>query len=373
MSKKVISAGHICIDITPEFINKECADVSGMFKPGKLIQTGKADIHTGGSVANTGLALRILGAEVELMGKVGNDDFGRIILERLRDYDVNDSMIIAENEETSYSVVLAVPGIDRMFLHCPGCNNTFVFEDIDIEAVKDAALFHFGYPPLMEQMYINDGAELKKMMEQIHELDIATSMDMTAIDPSTKAGIQNWDAILRNVLPYVDFFMPSAEELCYMLDKDRYESWQRRANGDDVTLYLEPETDLQPLAAKCIEYGAGVVIIKSGEPGMFYMTAGEERIRRITHRIAINPLEWASLEGFEKSYVPDKVVSGTGAGDTSIAAFIAALLNNEKPDMCLKLATATGALCVGSIDALSALVPLEDIKAKINAGWGKRE
>ena len=44
--------------------------------PGKLIHMEGADVHTGGSVANTGLALKILGNDVMLMGKAGADAFG---------------------------------------------------------------------------------------------------------------------------------------------------------------------------------------------------------------------------------------------------------------------------------------------------------
>ena len=36
-----------------------------------------ADIHTGGSVANTGTAMKLLGADVRLAGMVGDDDFGK--------------------------------------------------------------------------------------------------------------------------------------------------------------------------------------------------------------------------------------------------------------------------------------------------------
>ena len=69
MSKKVIVAGHICIDITPVFQGKSVSNVGDILKPGKLIQMGKAEVSTGGAVANTGLGMKILGADVTLMGK----------------------------------------------------------------------------------------------------------------------------------------------------------------------------------------------------------------------------------------------------------------------------------------------------------------
>ena len=87
MSKKVIVAGHICIDITPVFQGKSVTNVSDILKPGKLIQMGKAEVSTGGVVANTGLGMKILGADVTLMGKIGNDEFGNLILGILDKYD----------------------------------------------------------------------------------------------------------------------------------------------------------------------------------------------------------------------------------------------------------------------------------------------
>lgn len=130
MSKKVIAAGHICIDITPVFPNKKVTNIGDILKPGKLIEMGKAEVSTGGSVANTGLGMKVLGADVTLMGKLGNDEFGDMICGILDKYDAAAGMIRSDDVSTSYSVVIAVPGIDRVFLHNPGANNHFHADDI---------------------------------------------------------------------------------------------------------------------------------------------------------------------------------------------------------------------------------------------------
>ena len=81
MGGKIIAAGHLCLDITPVFPeNARSRRVSDLLEPGKLIHTKEATVHTGGSVANTGLALKVLGADVQLMGKVGDDAFGEFSL-----------------------------------------------------------------------------------------------------------------------------------------------------------------------------------------------------------------------------------------------------------------------------------------------------
>lgn len=115
MGKKVIAAGHICLDITPVFSKAGKKTMSSILQPGKLIQMKGVDVHTGGSVANTGLAMKILGADVTLMGKIGKDAFGDMIHNILKEYKAEKGMLVMEGESTSYSVILAVPGIDRIF------------------------------------------------------------------------------------------------------------------------------------------------------------------------------------------------------------------------------------------------------------------
>lgn len=371
MSKKVIVAGHICIDITPVFPNKRTTNISEVLQPGKLIEMGKAEVSTGGAVANTGLGMKILGADVTLMGKVGCDEFGNMICDILNKYDAAKGMIFSDKVSTSYSVVLAVPGIDRIFLHNPGANNQFRAEDISEEALKEATLFHFGYPTLMKSMYENNGAELIALFKRVKAMGCATSLDLSAVDPDTEAGRADWEKILEAVMPYVDFFVPSVEELCFMLDKERFKEWQIRACGRDITEVLAPDTDIKPLADRCMSLGAKVLLLKCGRPGMYFKSADVKKLKGIETIIKLNIDDWADREIFEKSYVPDEVLSGTGAGDTSIAAFLTAMLNGEAPEMCLNLAAATGASCVTAYDALSGLKPLEELKNKIEDGWEK--
>ena len=373
MRKKVIAAGHICLDITPVFPEKKVNQLDDILSPGKLIQMGEADVHTGGAVANTGLGMKILGADVTLMGKIGNDPFGDMVLNILKQYDAESGMIVSDTESTSYSVILAVPGIDRIFLHNPGANHTFYASDIPKEALEETALFHFGYPPLMRSMYEADGEELVKLMKRAKEAGAATSLDMAAVDPDSEAGRADWEKILERVIPYVDFFVPSVEELCYMLDRSRYEEWQERAAGRDITEILDIKKDVKPLADQCMSLGAKVLLIKCGAPGMYYRTAGRMEIMKIGSRTELNLADWSDKEGFEKSYIPEKILSGTGAGDTSIAAFLTAMLEGYSIEKAMQLASGTGASCVAAYDALSGLKTLEELECKINAGWQKKE
>lgn len=370
--KKVIVAGHICLDITPVFPEGKVSRLDEILAPGKLIQMGGADIHTGGAVANTGLAMKLLGADVTLMGKIGRDALGELVLDILRRYEADEGMIVSDGESTSYSVILAVPGIDRIFLHNPGANHTFRSSDISQEKLEEAALLHFGYPPLMRSMYADGGVELETLMRRAKKAGAATSLDLAAVDSESEAGSADWKGILERVLPHVDFFVPSAEELCYMLDRERFAEWQRRASGRDITEILDIEQDVKPLARHCIELGAKIVLIKCGAPGLYYRTADRPVLESLGERIPIDVRTWAGLEGFERSYEPDRVLSGTGAGDTSIAAFLTAVLRGYPMKRAVQLAAAAGASCVAAYDALSGLKSMEELEARIDAGWRKR-
>ena len=367
MKKKIIAAGHICIDITPVFPKgTKCSGIGELLVPGRLIHMDAADVHTGGSVANTGLALKLLGADVRLLGKVGNDAFGTMVKDILVSYGAG-GLVVDEESTTSYSVVVAVPGIDRIFLHSPGANNTFTNADIPEEALTDASMFHIGYPPVMRKLYENDGAELAAILRRVKEHGIATSMDMTNIDPNSEAGKIDWVKILEATLPDTDFFVPSFEELCFMLNRERYDALSTR--GGDMTENLNMLRDVKPLADKCLELGCKAVLIKCGISGMYYKTSGKADMEQVGSRLELDASAWADREGIQPCFRADQVLSGTGAGDTSIAAFLMAAAEGKSPEQCAALAAAEGACAVTAYDALGGLKKLDELEARIASGW----
>lgn len=373
MSKKVIVAGHICLDITPDMQGQSVNEIGDFLLPGKLKTVGSADIHTGGVVANTGLAMKFLGADVSLLGKTGEDSFGSMIETILGEHGASEGLIKRKGESTSYTIVLAIPGVDRIFLHNPGANDTFCADDIPEELLKECALFHFGYPPIMKRMYENDGDELVKVFEKARNAGAATSLDLAAVDPASDSGKADWERILSRVLPLTDIFVPSIEELSFMLDRDMYERVCAKAGNKDFTEVLSLEKDIIPLADKCMSMGVGILLIKCGAPGMYYCSADERRLSSISPGIGLDIRAWAGKSGFERSFKPDRILSGTGAGDTSAAAFLTAMLNGCPVEKCVEYAAATGACCVTSYDALGGLKTFSEIDAKIKGGWEKNK
>lgn len=373
MRKKAVVAGHVCVDITPEIPGEEAASINEVIAPGKLIPAGHITISTGGAVANTGLAMKLLGAEVTLMGMVGKDDFGDIVRRVLCQYGCQDDMIVSEEVSTSYSIILAIPGIDRIFFHNPGANDVFCLRNLDLAKIREAALFHFGYPTLMRSMYENDGEELIKIMKTVSEMGVLTSLDMAMVQEQSAAGQADWKEILKQVLPYTDFFLPSVEELLLLLDREKYHTILERSGGGDITAVISLDEDVKPLAEACIAMGAKCVLIKCGAPGLYYKTAGKALTEKLAERLGHAYTDWEGQEGFEASYVPGRVRSGTGAGDTTIGAFLTAMLDGYPLRRCLELAAATGASCVETYDALSGLKSFAELEKRIDGGWEKNK
>lgn len=366
--RKAVVAGHICLDLTPQF-TEDSLGQEQFLTPGRLYDMQGINIHTGGAVANTGLAMKFFGADVRLAGKIGRDYFGEVVQEQLREHGAGEEMIVSEEVQTSYSVVLAPPGNDRIFLHQSGANDTFCASDITEELLDGTVLFHFGYPPLMRRLYENDGEELVKLFRRVRERGIVTSLDMASLSENTQAGKADWKGILKRLLPYVDFFLPSAEELAFMLDRKLYLNRLEKAKGRDMITVLDMERDISPLAQEALGYGAGTVMIKCGEKGLYCAAGCGEQFSGIEKRLGVSLPGWAEKRHMEPCFRPDRLLSGTGAGDTSIAAFLCCVLKGTGFERTMQYTSGTGASCVESYDALSGLRTFEELENKIKNGW----
>ena len=204
------------------------AERAGRLEPGRLNVVGPALISAGGSVFNTGVALHRLGVPVRLVAKVGADLFGKAVLDALAGLPGEPSceIAVADGEVTSYTIAISPPGVDRTFLYCAGANRSFRADDVSDRALAGARVFHFGYPPLMREMYADGGAQLRRLFERAHAAGPATSLDLCGVDPHSEAGQIDWQPVLANALPFVDVFAPSVEELLFMLDRPAHRAMQ---------------------------------------------------------------------------------------------------------------------------------------------------
>jgi sugar/nucleoside kinase (ribokinase family) len=365
-SKSCIVAGHICLDVIPTLLGT--GDFASSFRPGRLLEAGPAVMSTGGAVSNTGLAMHKLGVNTRLMGKIGPDLFGRAILDIVKHHGgepLADGMNTVPGEASSYTVILNPPNVDRIFLHCPGANDTFGADDINYDSLHQTDLFHFGYPPLMKRLYQNQGAELVTMFRQAKATGVTTSLDLAMPDPTAPSGQANWPVILQGVLPAVDLFVPSIEEILLMLHPEIFK---------DVSTGTTPITP--PLASQIaddlLHLGAKVVMLKAGHLGLYLRTAGEAILAGLGRARPGHLARWANRE-FWVPVFQTQVVGTTGAGDATVAGFLSALLRDLPPTEAVTMAAAVGACNVEAADAVSGVRSWEETLAGVEAGWPRQK
>jgi sugar/nucleoside kinase (ribokinase family) len=355
----VIVAGHLCLDILPAM---QHLPPEALASPGKLFEVGPLTFATGGTVSNVGLGLHRLGVDVGLMAALGDDITAQIIRTIIRSQGVSDSAIRTEaGHSSSYSVVLSAQGQDRIFLHYTGNNATFTAHHIDFTQTSQARIFHLGYPPLLPALTVDEGAPLASLYQAVQAQGVLTSLDMAHPDPNGASGRVNWREVLRRTLPYVDVFVPSIEELLFMLRRADYDRWGGRALEHLTLAYL------RELADELLGMGAAVVGFKLGEAGM-YLQASADLARFTRARLALDAQAWSGFAGYQPAFAVD-VVGATGAGDCAYAGLLTGLLRGLPPRECLRLAAAVGACNVEAPDALSGVRSYEATVARLNAGW----
>jgi sugar/nucleoside kinase (ribokinase family) len=258
--------------------------------------------------------------------------------------------------------------MDRFFLHCPGTNDIFSAEDIDYTLVGQAGLFHFGYPPIMRRMYMQGGAGLEQVYRRAKATGVTTSLDMTLPDPSSPGGQADWAAILGRVLPYVDIFLPSIEELLFMLRrKPSADLTYAAGDAGDLLEQVTPEL-LADVSSELLHLGVKMAVIKLGQRGLYLRTAGAERLSQMGRAAPANLPAWANQELWAPCFQVE-VVGTTGAGDATIAGFLSSLLRDVTPLQAMLAAVGVGACDVEAADATSGIRSWEATLQRIASGW----
>lgn len=363
----VAVVGHICLDIIPQIPDTGIRDIVELFKPGKLIQVNAARISTGGPVSNTGIALKKLGLRVAFLSRVGKDQFGELILNLLSQQGQTSGISVSPTDRTSYTIVIAPPGIDRIFLHDPGANDRFSSADLDVELIRQSRSFHFGYPPIMANCYENKGEELVKIFQIAKAAGATTSLDMALPDPNSPSGRAPWRTILTNLLPHVDIFMPSIEEVFFMLDPNAYFEVKQRAGARDVVDFIDPK-DYCRLATECLALGTKIVLIKSGHRGTYILTRDLNSCQDFGAAPPKDRMNWSQRELWCPAFKIEKIASATGSGDSAIAGFLAAYLRGYSIEKTLHYANCVGYQNLHELDAVSGIKDWQETTEMLESG-----
>lgn len=338
----VAVAGYTCIDLTPEFRKGKQASIGEILKPGQLTEIEGISFLPGGAVPNTGMALKKFNKLVYLNGLVGDDFIGTALIEWLGKCGLTEGLLITEKEGTAFSIVIAPPGVDRIFLEAVGCNKIFDTSHIKYDIISRCRIFHFGYPPLLEQFYSNDGSQLEEMYAKVQESGSVTSLDFSLPDPDSKSARLNWKRILKRVLPMVDICTPSLEEAMQMVMNEEYARILSMSGDTDIIDQI-PEDMVREIGRRFLSYGVKILLIKAAHRGAYLLTGD---ISTINNKLGntLDEEHWAHSELWchARQVEQSKMKNATGAGDTAIAAFLSAILDGNGPDKTLKYTVLAG-------------------------------
>ena len=110
--------------------------------------------HPGGAPANFLAALTKFGCKTALLGKVGNDAFGKLLIGTLAKAGIETSgLIVAEDVFTTLAFVTFDDSGDRSFSFArkPGADTRMAYEELNLKLIEEAKVFHFGTLSLTDE------------------------------------------------------------------------------------------------------------------------------------------------------------------------------------------------------------------------------
>ncbi len=181
-------------------------DVSELPPPGEEWEVDAVELRPGGAAANCGLALAALGETARVVGSVGRDRIGALLLEQLIAAGVATADVrIEQGQATGVSIAFEAPGRDRSFLTSLGCLATFDASAVSEDALTARLVLLGGYF-LLPALRGSGAADLLRRA-RAHGA-------MTCFDPG-------WDPVgwppstlgeLAGILSSVDVFLPNGAE-----------------------------------------------------------------------------------------------------------------------------------------------------------------
>ena len=103
--------------------------------------------HPGGAPANYLAALTKFGAKTAMIGKVGSDAFGRLLIKTLKGAGIDTrGMLVSDDVFTTLAFVTLDDSGDREFSFArkPGADTQLRFDEIDLSVIDASKVLHFG-------------------------------------------------------------------------------------------------------------------------------------------------------------------------------------------------------------------------------------
>lgn len=282
--KKILGIGNALVDILVNIDNDEILNRLDLLKGGmemidaqrkreilEIIAGMPQAMATGGSTSNTMHGLARLGAASGYIGKVGNDDLGRLFRQECERFGVIPHLINTD-EDTGVAITFISPNAERTFATYLGAAATMQPDQIDTQLFGNYDIIHIeGYLIFNHDLILSVCKAAKA-----HGLQI--SMDMASYNLIES----NLDFVKMLLHDYVDIIFANEEEAKAFTGKE----------GTDA---------LHALSEYC-----PVAIVKIGKDGSLVKMNGEVTV--------IAPVDARRIDT-------------TGAGDIYASGFLYGLVN----------------------------------------------
>ncbi len=265
-----------------------------------------------GGVAITAMALNQLGIPTELVTSLGDDLFGRYILEDLRSKEIGTNYITVEKGNRSNLTVIFPFEKDRSFLTQmmdQDCRTRTILEGLHRINLDEFSHIHITFPLLKEKEY-------KELVSRASDKGLSISADLGFDDAKA------WDDSDYMLLKILDYFLPNDKE----------------------TFLITGEKDVEK-AIRILTQWVKTPLVTLGRNGVLLINENDE-ICRIP---AID--------------IP--VINTTGAGDSFTAGFLYGRLNKEPLETSALKGVICGSLTAGAHESVSGQISLKEIREYI--------
>ena len=306
---KILIAGSFNMDLTASCTR---APQAGETVIGKKFRTAP-----GGKGFNQAVQCARLGADVTMVGKVGEDDFGRALLEAAKGEGIDISHVLADPDEATGIAIITLEetdeGTQNRIVVCPGANFTISAQEIGWlrEAVGnyDMVIMQFELP--MEIV--------ETIAEWAHEAGVPVM-----VNPAPAAPMSD------RLLGAVTYLSPNEHEAAILTGHSISVE-----NGIDYD-------DVRAVADALRERGVKNLIITMGGNGS--IAVGESGIHH--------------TECVKMPYVADP----TAAGDSFVASFCTVLAAGLPVDKALDFASHAAAITVTRMGAMPSLPTVTEVQ-----------
>jgi sugar/nucleoside kinase (ribokinase family) len=181
-----------------------CGPLDRLPHEGELLAIDALPVTVGGCAANVGVALARQGVEADVVGSIGRDWAGEVVVSLLEASGVSCARIVYHDAlPTSQTVALLVKGQDRRFLHLFGANAALTVAHMDRDWLRTLDVFYLG------GLYVLPGIDMDAFADMLRFC--RAEGVTTVVDVITPQSVSDFGGLAK-ILPHVDYFIPNEDE-----------------------------------------------------------------------------------------------------------------------------------------------------------------